>query len=219
MCGIFGLVVRERGELSPGRIARLLRQLFQLSESRGKESCGLHAYMPRSGGAIHLKVARPASWMVRGGEFAATVRFMTNAIDSGEPVCVIAHSRLVTNGTAARPENNQPVRYGEVCVIHNGIVVNVDELWAQQPCLRRSAEVDTEVIAAMLADSMSHDPEPVSATRRAFAAIKGAASIAWLHQRWRRTPAICLQRSLRQVMSRSSHQSPKSPRKRRCGRG
>ncbi len=189
MCGIFGVVVRDPGELPPGKIARLLRQLFQLSESRGKESCGLHAYMPRSGGAIHLKVARPASWMVRGGEFAATVRFMTNAIDSGEPVCVIAHSRLVTNGTAARPENNQPVRYGEVCVIHNGIVVNVDELWAQQPCLRRSAEVDTEVIAAMLADSMSHDPEPVSATRRAFAAIKGAASIAWLHQRH---PALTL---------------------------
>jgi len=90
---------------------------------------------------------------------------------------------LVTNGRAEKPENNQPVRYDDVAMVHNGIVVNADALWCEYPVLERRAEVDTEILAAMVAMRMLQRRDPVFATREAYQALRGAASIAWTHAR------------------------------------
>lgn len=60
---------------------------------------------------------------------------------------VMGHSRLITNGLA----DNQPVYRDSVCVIHNGIVVNHEDVWSKLE-KRRLQEIDTEVIAAIAAD-------------------------------------------------------------------
>ena len=65
------------------------------------------------------------------------------------PIALLGHTRLVTNGAAERYENNQPVFANGVTMIHNGIVVNVGDLWAAHGELTRTAEVDTEVMAAL----------------------------------------------------------------------
>jgi hypothetical protein len=91
---------------------------------------------------------------------------------------------LVTNGTSELPQNNQPVRFGRVTMIHNGIVVNVDRLWSENSQLSRSAEVDTEVMAAIVDASMAVDGDPMEATRDVFSSIKGAASVAWVHDQF-----------------------------------
>ena len=41
MCGIFGLILREGHGISRKKINFILKELFKLSESRGKESSGL----------------------------------------------------------------------------------------------------------------------------------------------------------------------------------
>ena len=62
---------------------------------------------------------------------------------------VMGHSRLVTNGMA----DNQPVFYDEIGVLHNGIVVNADDVWSElgKP---RKLEIDSEVIAAIAAEHL-----------------------------------------------------------------
>ena len=57
---------------------------------------------------------------------------------------VMGHSRLITNGLS----DNQPVVYEDVCVLHNGIIVNHEAVWEQidKP---RKLEIDSEVIAAI----------------------------------------------------------------------
>jgi len=57
---------------------------------------------------------------------------------------VMGHSRLMTSGFA----DNQPVFRDGVCVIHNGIITNADELWDSEN-LARGLEVDSEIIAAI----------------------------------------------------------------------
>ena len=187
MCGIFGIALRHGAAIPRRRFQALLERLFLLSESRGKESAGLHLHLPQAGLAWSVKSATSASALLRTREFRESLSqglstaFPLAAESCATGLIVIAHSRLVTNGTAALPQNNQPVRAGPVTIIHNGIVVNVNALWTRHPGLSRQAEVDTEVIAAMLADAMDREFHPVQATQHAYRDIVGAASIAWVH--------------------------------------
>jgi glutamine---fructose-6-phosphate transaminase (isomerizing) len=187
MCGIFGITITAGAKISRGEVKRLLETLYRLSESRGKESAGLHITLPESREAFIVKSALPASRLLKSTQYQQTVEYaLKNLFTSDDqqttrPIVAIAHSRLVTNGSAARPENNQPVHWGKATIIHNGIIVNVDDLWTRRPELVRTAEVDTEVLAAMLSSSMDESLNPTLATCRAYAALKGAASIAWTH--------------------------------------
>lgn len=189
MCGIFGVVLRPGAQLRLATAAKLLEQLYLLSESRGKESAGLHAYVPESGQAWTLKGALRASELLRSPEMRQLMTdvlptlFDTRSDATTSSVVLLAHSRLVTNGTALLARNNQPVRWGSVSMIHNGIVVNIDELWRTHAHLARHAEVDTEVMTAIANEDMQRHADPVQATRRIFAQIRGAASIAWTHDR------------------------------------
>ena len=59
----------------------------------------------------------------------------------------MGHARMVTNGSAESHENNQPVILDGIVCIHNGIIVNDEQLWAAHPDLQRKYEVDTEVLS------------------------------------------------------------------------
>jgi len=187
MCGIFGIALATGAQLPEATFRALLERLYVLSESRGKESAGLHLHLPAAGQAWAVKSATPASELMRSGPFRQAVgaglglAYPPDDAACAQPLIAVAHSRLVTNGTAQLPQNNQPVRWGGVTMVHNGIVVNVDELWSNYPALARYAQVDTEVMAAMLADSMAKDFNPVAATRHVYGHIVGAASVAWTH--------------------------------------
>ena len=57
---------------------------------------------------------------------------------------VLGHSRLITNGLS----DNQPVVRNGICVLHNGIIVNDEEIW-KKISIERQFRIDTEVIAAI----------------------------------------------------------------------
>ena len=44
MCGIFGIAIREGARFSLRDTASTLNNLYRFSESRGKESAGLHVH-------------------------------------------------------------------------------------------------------------------------------------------------------------------------------
>lgn len=188
MCGIFGVVLKQGAALSASSVEKLLANLYILSESRGKESAGLHLHLPHAGKSWTLKGNQPASELLKSRDYAKVFKesfdaaFSAEKDRSSEAMVLLAHSRLVTNGAAELPENNQPVQWGAVTMIHNGIVVNVDALWAANPHLSRHAQVDTEVMAAMATNAMNHSFNAVAATKDIFSQIKGAASIAWVHE-------------------------------------
>lgn len=188
MCGIFGLALKSEAHISKTELKKLISELYLLSERRGKESAGLHVYLPKEAKAWTLKGAQPASILMKRPQFEQVISELIGLIyidqtdRINQPLIIAAHSRLVTNGSAALAHNNQPVRWGGVSLIHNGIIVNVDSLWQEHAHLTRHAEVDTEVMAALIADNLTHNNDTVSATCNAFNKIKGAASIAWTHE-------------------------------------
>jgi glucosamine 6-phosphate synthetase-like amidotransferase/phosphosugar isomerase protein len=85
--------------------------------------------------------------------------------------------RDYTKGHPSIAANNHPVRHGPVIGIHNGIIVNDDELLAPFDCARSEPRmtVDSEAIFALAAHS-DNDP-------RALEALVGSMASAWLDER------------------------------------
>ena len=179
MCGIFGAVIAKSSELrGEAALNRSLEQMFQLSESRGKEAAGL-AITNDDQLAVY-KAAIPASDMIRARGYRA---FLREAVGNGHArngVAFIGHSRLVTDGDRETNRNNQPVTTRGVVGIHNGIIVNHGEIWKGHPDLSRQLEVDSEVIFALIREQLSRGSSMIEATRATFAELEGAASIAAL---------------------------------------
>jgi glucosamine--fructose-6-phosphate aminotransferase (isomerizing) len=66
-------------------------------------------------------------------------------------------------------------------MVHNGIVTNVDALWAKYAGrIERKYEVDTEVLAALFRMFLSEGLGPVEAIRACSTEMEGAASVAIL---------------------------------------
>src|SRR6266498_5155339 len=90
---------------------------------------------------------------------------------------LLVHVRDYTKGHPSVPANNHPVRHGPVVGIHNGIIVNDDEILCGFDCARTEPRmtVDTEAILALAAHSR--------ADARAFEQLQGSMATAWFDER------------------------------------
>ncbi|MEO0645010.1 MAG: hypothetical protein AAFZ17_02455 [Cyanobacteria bacterium J06650_10] len=155
-----------------------------MSESRGKEAAGM-ALLNQKRILIH-KDALPGSRMIKGREYRNHISrtfgdsYLREATTLTSPVAAVGHSRLVTNGFQGVDFNNQPVVKNGVVVIHNGIVVNAERLWQNSPSIHREFEVDTEVIADLIALYRSQGLSVSDAVSKTLSQIEGEASIAVL---------------------------------------
>jgi glucosamine--fructose-6-phosphate aminotransferase (isomerizing) len=125
MCGIFGVISGSpviEGEL---------RVLVKHSQQRGKDSSGL---------LIH----DDGCYRTYRADYPITR--LLNEVRPYASHILLGHSRLITNGLS----DNQPVVRDDICVLHNGIVVNHESIWPQIG-KTRALQIDTEVIAVIVA--------------------------------------------------------------------
>jgi glutamine---fructose-6-phosphate transaminase (isomerizing) len=183
MCGIFGIIAKAEAGITQPQAEKIIRELFILSETRGKESSGI-AVRNAADNTIHVtKDDVPASELIASPTYRA---FLDNAlkpafVGAQRELAVIAHSRLVTNGTQEHNFNNQPCIKDGTVMVHNGIVTNVDALWAKYSGrIERKYEVDTELLASLFRLFLNEGLGPVEAIRRVFNEMEGAASVAIL---------------------------------------
>jgi len=181
MCGIFGLVAKDRSRPGIGKLRRAADLLFRLSESRGKEAAGI-ALLDVDAIRIH-KEPQAASRMIGGRDYAALFETTLGGRDGDPlrahaPLALIGHSRLVTTGGEETYENNQPVITSGIVGVHNGIVVNHEDLWRRHGNLQRRAEVDSEALFALLGDRFSVRGDLPAAMREVCHEIEGTASVA-----------------------------------------
>lgn len=174
MCGIFGIVVTEACSLNRASIKMVLEELFTLSESRGKEASGIAI---NCNGLISiLKTSQPASSMLKSREYSDLIS-KTVCKDNFGSLSVIGHSRLMTNGRNSLNINNQPVNVNNIIGVHNGIVVNDDQIWAKLNDSGRS-DLDTEALISLISRYADDNENFENAIANAFSSIEGNASIA-----------------------------------------
>jgi len=185
MCGIFGLIANNSSNISLAKSAKIIKKLFILSESRGKESAGIAIKNTADKKIQVLKHSIPASKLVKSTDYKD---FWANTVKScfgddqklKSQIALIAHARLVTNGSLENNNNNQPVIKNNSVAVHNGIITNIDELWNKYSQLNRAFEVDTEVFIAIINHYIAQGKSIIDAVQLTFQEIKGTASTALL---------------------------------------
>jgi glucosamine 6-phosphate synthetase-like amidotransferase/phosphosugar isomerase protein len=161
MCGIAGYSLSSRSAVDRTLAAQSL--LAGIAE-RGADAVG---YAHRSAGSypVVTKQRTPASMLL---ERIAVPQDATE---------LLVHVRDYTKGHPSISANNHPVRHGPVVGIHNGIILNDDELLAPHTCARSEPRmtVDSEAIFCLAAHS-HNDPH-------ALEELHGSLAAAWLDAR------------------------------------
>jgi len=174
MCGIFGIVSTDIHSIEHKKCPKILNALFKLSESRGKEASGL-AFMFQDSIKI-LKSPETASILVKKNNYKKLINDWT--INKGDFIC-IGHSRMVTHGSEFNNANNQPVNNPEMTLVHNGIIVNDNELWEKYVPDDKRKELDSELIPVILKDT-NYKKNLLNSLNIFFSEIKGMTSFAAL---------------------------------------
>ncbi len=162
MCGIAGYSLSSRSRVDRTLAAQAL--LAGIAE-RGADAVGYAYRGPGDAYPVVTKQRTPASLLLE------QIRVPAHATE------LLVHVRDYTKGHPSIPANNHPVRHGPVVGIHNGIILNDDELLAQFSCARAEPQmtVDSEAIFALAAHS-GNEPQ-------ALEALSGAMATAWLDER------------------------------------
>jgi glucosamine 6-phosphate synthetase-like amidotransferase/phosphosugar isomerase protein len=162
MCGIAGY------SLSPdSRVPRTLaaQALLAAIAERGADAVG-YAYRLEGDPAVHGEKRRTGA------------RALLDEIAiPGEATQALVHVRDYTKGHPSIAANNHPIRHGAVVGIHNGIILNDEEVLARHGFERHRPEmtVDSEAIFALA------EATPVSAA--ALEELRGSMATAWLDER------------------------------------
>lgn len=172
MCGIFGVTVKKYRQ---DHTEKIIHKLYRYSETRGKEASGAIFSMPEE--IDYIKTPYQASKMLKTERFQKLVATFMHNLEKNDYGVFIGHSRLVTNGSSALHENNQPIYKGDVVGVHNGIVVNDDDIWAHIGKEKKAFDVDTESVVACI-DFYKHRSTIRESVFNTFALIEGVANIA-----------------------------------------
>src|SRR5947209_1952111 len=162
MCGIAGYSLRSRSRVERTLAAQAL--LAAIAE-RGADAVG---YAYRAPGEIYPTVVKqrtPASELLERVSVPAAATQL------------LVHVRDYTKGHPSIAANNHPVRHGPVIGVHNGIIMNDDELLAEHDCARSEPRmtVDSEAIFAVAAHSRN--------AARSLEELHGSMAAAWLDER------------------------------------
>jgi hypothetical protein len=179
MCGIFGVINGGETSLDFADFEKVSNKLFKLSETRGKEASGLTLLPTRSSKNIYVvKSPGSASALIANSKYKDFIAKAFNGNGKEMSGVAFGHTRLVTNGSQLDENNNQPViGDGSVCV-HNGIIVNIDDLWKKHSDLKKRSDVDSEIIVALMRKYYNESKSPINAARKVFSEIYGTASVA-----------------------------------------
>jgi glucosamine 6-phosphate synthetase-like amidotransferase/phosphosugar isomerase protein len=162
MCGIAGYSLNPESSVDRTLSAQAL--LAGIAE-RGADAVGYAYRAPAQGFSTVVKQRTPASHLLE------RIEVPQHAAQA------LVHVRDYTKGHPSIPANNHPVRHGPIVGIHNGVIVNDDEILAEFDCSRAepAMSVDTEAILALAAHSRDD--------ARALERLRGSMATAWFDER------------------------------------
>jgi glucosamine 6-phosphate synthetase-like amidotransferase/phosphosugar isomerase protein len=161
MCGIAGYSLSARSGVDRTLAAQAL--LAAIAE-RGADAVG-YAYASGGRGVLVHKQRSGASALLDRIEIP------------GDATEVVLHVRDYTKGHPRIEANNHPIRHGAVIGVHNGIIVNDEDLLERHGMERAEPEmtVDSEAIFALV--------DRFGASAHALDELRGSMATAWLDER------------------------------------
>lgn len=162
MCGIAGYYLAPDDTTTD--VVRLLRNLHIQIDVRGGDATGA-AWSTGRSAPSHVTVTGNAR------------QFRLDNPEAGKGSRLgILHTRFATQGSEYDQVNNHPVRSGPVLLTHNGVIQNDYKLFHEYH-MERVGDVDSEVIAALLARAWSGAMTHLDALSKPA----GNMAVAWLN--------------------------------------
>jgi len=181
MCGVFGIIVKNKDVIDFTKLLPALSNLLILSESRGKEATGV---MTSFNQVIHTyKEPGGASKFIHAPRYKQLLSELSE--QQTAPFVVIGQTRLATNGRQTKNQNNQPVVTKNTVGVHNGIIVNDKKLW-KNINKKPKNEVDTEVAFEIINSLIQNNYSYKSAIQNMYTLIEGSATLAMMFIRYNR---------------------------------
>jgi glucosamine 6-phosphate synthetase-like amidotransferase/phosphosugar isomerase protein len=161
MCGIAGYSLS--GDCDVDRTLAAQALLAGIAE-RGADAVG-YAYR-NGGGGVHVHKQRSGA-----SKLLDRVEIPQHASK------VLVHVRDYTKGHPTIAANNHPVRHGAVVGVHNGIILNDEEIFAEHGFERAAPRmtVDSEAIFALA--------ELTESNAKALEKLRGSMAAAWIDER------------------------------------
>lgn len=182
MCGIFGLIAKEE-KYNKKELVKILENIAKLSQVRGKDSSGL-AYRFESLSEIKvLKGPVSADELLKTDNYKELKEAVLNERqneNTGKVFAALGHARLVTNGSQLEDVNNQPVIKNGIVGVHNGIIVNDDEIWSKHKDINRDYEIDTEILFALIRKFLTAGHSTVQSCVYAVKEVYGTVSTGFM---------------------------------------
>lgn len=149
MCGIFGIIAKSKINFKE------LNILADNARQRGKDSSGYLEYFDEN-------------YIIN--RFDYDLKDSKKKFNKNSNI-TIGHSRLVTNSMA----DNQPLLENEICVFHNGIVTNFQELFEKYQ-IQQDLKIDTEIILKLFHYFLKNNNNLEDVVNKILKEIKGSAS-------------------------------------------
>jgi glutamine---fructose-6-phosphate transaminase (isomerizing) len=160
MCGIAGYSLSSTCDVDRTLAAQAL--LAGIAE-RGADAVG---YAYRNGGDVHVHKQRSGA-----SKLLDRIEIPQHASK------VLVHVRDYTKGHPRIEANNHPVRHGSVVGVHNGIILNDEEVFARHEFERAAPgmTVDSEAIFALA--------ELTESRAKTLEELRGSMAAAWIDER------------------------------------
>ncbi|MDG1901159.1 MAG: hypothetical protein P8I80_02915 [Bacteroidales bacterium] len=152
MCGIFGIISNQNIN------KKHLRDLALNARQRGKDSSGLIIQEHNSYKAFRADY---------------DINKLLRKYKKVDTSFAIGHSRLITNGLS----DNQPVIRDGIALIHNGIIVNYEDIWDTLNS-KPKFKIDSEVIIGIAIDHLENGGEFNDIPKKVLGLCKGTISCA-----------------------------------------
>ena len=176
MCSIFGVIRKENSGISHQQVRLVTERLLRLSESRGKDATGLA--LRQAPGIVVYKSSLAARQFIHTNKFKNLFREYIYPTKPTSSLTVMGHCRMATNGLKGLNCDNQPLIKEQSVAVHNGIIVNDQELWQKHNDCQRRFHVDTEIFLALLEKLSSQGLQIQKALAQIYAHIYGMTSMA-----------------------------------------
>jgi asparagine synthetase B (glutamine-hydrolysing) len=181
MCGIFGVIATGKSEVKLKNLTGGIITAMRESERRGKDSSGILSITKRD--VTVAKSPGRAKFLVKSDLFKEVLETAEESFKRSESFVVFGHTRMATHGSAESNEDNQPVLRDQQIVLHNGIIINCEEIFAETSSLERKYEVDTEAFIALISEYSKNGLSEYDAIEKAFTRCKGANTFVYFTQR------------------------------------
>jgi glucosamine--fructose-6-phosphate aminotransferase (isomerizing) len=156
MCGIFGIVSKNKINKTD------LEVLVKHAQQRGKDSSGLIYFNENQYNIFRADY---------------NINKLLHKIKPYNSPVVLGHSRLITNGLS----DNQPVIRENVFILHNGIIINDNELW-KELTIERKYQIDSEILAGLTLQNLKNDEDINQLAGLIFSKCEGIVSCAIIIQ-------------------------------------